>query len=56
MPLSTISVILWQSILLVEEIRVPGENHGPAASHWQTLSHFVVSSTLRHEQSSYSQL
>ena len=25
---------------------VPGENHRPAASHWQTLSHNVVSSTL----------
>ena len=24
---------------------VPGENHRPAASHWQTLSHNVVSST-----------
>ena len=25
--------------------RVPEENHRPAASHWQTLSHNVVSST-----------
>jgi hypothetical protein len=33
-----ISVILWQSVLLVEEIGVPGENHRPAASHWQTWS------------------
>jgi hypothetical protein len=32
--------------LLVEEIGVPGENHWPATSHWQTLSHNVVSSTL----------
>jgi hypothetical protein len=24
---------------------VPGENHSPVASHWQTLSHNVVSST-----------
>jgi hypothetical protein len=29
---------------LVEETRIPGENHRPAASHWQTLSHDVVSS------------
>jgi hypothetical protein len=29
----------------VEETRVPGENHRPVASHWQTLSHNVVSST-----------
>ena len=29
-PLSThISVILWQSVLLVEETGVPGENHLP---------------------------
>jgi hypothetical protein len=25
----------------VEEIGVPGENHRPAASHWQTLSHII---------------
>ena len=36
------SVILWQSVLLVEEIRVPRENHLPVASHWQTLSHNVA--------------
>jgi hypothetical protein len=29
---------------LVEETGVPGENHWPVASHWQTLSHNVVSS------------
>ena len=28
-----ISVISWQSDLLVEETRVPGENHRPATSH-----------------------
>jgi hypothetical protein len=28
-----LAFILWQSILLVEEPRVPGENHRPAASH-----------------------
>ena len=27
--------------VLVEETRVPGENHRPVASHWQTLSHNV---------------
>jgi hypothetical protein len=36
---NNISVILWRSVLLVEEI---GENHWPVASHWQTLSHNVV--------------
>ena len=33
------------SVLLVEEIGVPGENHQPATSHGQTLSHNVVSNT-----------
>ena len=35
-------VISWRSVLLVEET---GENHQPATSHWQTLSHKVVSRT-----------
>jgi hypothetical protein len=39
---SNISVILWWSVLLVEETRVPRENHRPVASHWQILSHNVV--------------
>jgi hypothetical protein len=30
--LNNISVILWWSILLVEEIKVPGENDQPASS------------------------
>jgi hypothetical protein len=42
MPLSTISVISWRSVLLVEEIRVPEEKHRPAASHWQTWSHIKL--------------
>ena len=41
------SGISWWSVLLVEETGVPGENYRPAASHWQTLSHIVVSSTPR---------
>jgi hypothetical protein len=45
-PFNNISVILWRSVLLVEET---GENHRPAASHWQTLSHNVVSSTPKEE-------
>jgi len=36
---NNISVISWRSVLLVEEIGVPGENHRPVASHRQTLSH-----------------
>ena len=34
-------------ILLLEETGVPEENHEPAASHRQTLSHSVVPSTSR---------
>jgi hypothetical protein len=37
----------WRSVLLVEEAGVTGENHQPHASHWQTLSHNVVSSIPR---------
>jgi hypothetical protein len=44
---NNISVISWQSVLLVEETGVSRENDQPDASHWQTLSHNVVSSSLR---------
>jgi len=44
---NNISVISWQSALLVEETGVPGENYRPASSHSQPLSHNVVSSTPR---------
>ena len=30
---NNISVILWRSVLLLEEVGVPGENHRPVASH-----------------------
>ena len=30
---NNISVTLWQSVLLVEETGVPGENHRPVANH-----------------------
>ena len=43
---NNISVISWQSILLVEETGVPGENHRPVTSHWQTFSHNVVHLTM----------
>jgi hypothetical protein len=45
-------ILIWK----VGEIGVPSENHWPDASHWQTLSHNVVSNTTRHEQDSNSQL
>ena len=41
---NNISDISWQSVLMVEETGVPGENHRPVASQLQTLSHNVVSS------------
>ena len=47
---NNISVISWRSIILVEAIGVPGENHRPAAGHQQTLSHNVVSGAHRHER------
>ena len=50
---NNISVTSWLSVLLVEETR---ENHWPVASHRQTSSHNVVSSTPCHEQGSNSQL
>jgi hypothetical protein len=40
---------------MVEETGIPGENHRPVASHLQTLSHNVVSSTSCHEQDLNSQ-
>jgi hypothetical protein len=42
---NNISVILWRSVLLLDETRVPGENNRPVASHWHTLSHNAESST-----------
>jgi hypothetical protein len=49
---ATFNNISWWSVLLVEETGAHRENHRPAASHWQTLSHNVVSSTPHHEQNS----
>jgi hypothetical protein len=43
---NNVSVISWLSVLLVEETGGPGENHRLVASHWQTLSHYVVHLTL----------
>ena len=53
---NNISAISWQSVLLAEETREPGENYRPVASHWQTLTHNVVSSTPGHEKGSNSQI
>ena len=57
MPLSTIVQLYFgRQFYLIEETGVPGENHRPVASLWQTLSHNVVSNTPRHERDSNSQL
>ena len=50
-----ISIISWRSVLLAEETGVT-ENHRPVASHRQTLSHNVASSTPHHEQGSNAEL
>ena len=42
-PLST---IFQRSVLLGEETRLPGENHPPVTSHWQTSSHMLYGYTL----------
>ena len=47
--------VLWcltplSTVLLVGETGVPGENYPLVASHSQTLSHNVISSTPCHEQ------
>jgi hypothetical protein len=53
---NNISVISWWPVYLLVETGVLGENYRPAARHWQTLSHNVVSSTPRREWNSNSQL
>ena len=52
---NNISVISWRSVLLVEETGVPGKDNRLAVSHWQTLSHKIVSSTHRYDRHSNSQ-
>jgi len=56
LELWSLTSLSTRSALLVEETRVPGENHRPVASHWQTLSHNVVSSSPRYKRDSNSQL
>jgi len=36
------AVLSWQSVLLVDETKVAGENHWSAARHWKTFSHKVL--------------
>ena len=51
---NNISVISWQSVLLVEETEYPEKTTD--LSQVTDISHKVVSSTSRHEQDSNSQL
>ena len=44
---NNITAIPWWTVLLVEKAGVPRENHQPATSHWQTLSHNVALSKPR---------
>ena len=39
---NNISVIPWQSILLLEETGISRENHWPVASHWQNFYHIML--------------
>jgi hypothetical protein len=47
---NNISVISWQSVILVEETGVPGENHRPVVSHWQTFWEQIKSLMKRSEK------
>ena len=47
---NNISIISWQLVLLGEETGILAENHRPVESHWQTLSHDVISSTPHHKR------
>jgi hypothetical protein len=38
---NNIAVISWWSVLLVEET-APRENHGPVASHWQSINIYNI--------------
>ena len=46
---NNIPVILQWLVLLLDETRVTRENHQPAPSHWEALSHNVVSNSPLHE-------
>ena len=52
---NNISAISWWLVVFVEETGGPGKKHRPVASHLQTLSHNVASSTPRHKRDYSSQ-
>jgi hypothetical protein len=45
---NNISVMLWQSVLLVEETGVPVENHQPATSHMLYPVHLTMNRVRTH--------
>ena len=47
---NNVSVISCRSVLLVDEIGVPGESQWSVASHWHILSQNIASSTPCHER------
>jgi hypothetical protein len=50
--INTISVYRGDELFFFMATGVSGENHRSDASHWQTLSHKIVSSTPRHGRAS----
>ena len=50
---NNISAIWWQSVLLVEETGVPGENHRPTARHNVVSSTPCLSGIQTHKVSGY---
>ena len=56
MPLLTIFQLYRDQLYWWGKPEYPDKHHWSVASHWQTLSHNVISSTPRHEMNSNSQL
>ena len=50
---NNISVISWRSVLLLEETGVPGENHRPVSSHWQTYKSVYNKLTNKSNETSH---
>jgi hypothetical protein len=42
-----ISVISWRSVLLLEEIGVPGENHRPEMVTFKNILLYLINNSLR---------
>jgi hypothetical protein len=44
---NNISVISWQSVLLLEEPGIPGGNHGPVVNYFTIYEQFTYYTALR---------